>query len=66
VTLEHSENEYLKYPVNGVITVLEFSVSHRIISAVFRASRDNGSLSAPVRVINPKFKYPADLVGKTA
>ena len=61
VTLTGGGNEYLKYPVNGILELFEIGIHHEIISAVFRVARPEGigiSYGAPVRVAAPQFVYP--------
>lgn len=56
VKLTGSENTYLTYPCYGLLEIIEFGTTGSIIVAVFRVAQD-GQLSAPVRVVDPKFQY---------
>lgn len=57
VTLTGSDNEYLKYPVRGVLTMLEQKTDLRMGATIFNRLLEDGSLDVPVRVSNPKFIY---------
>lgn len=57
VTLTGSENEYLTYPVKGVIRFCEQGMDLSIIYAVFHRMDDEGRLGPPVTVSKPKFTF---------
>lgn len=62
VTLQSSDNEYLRYPVDGVIRICEQGTSLTISQAVFHRFNDDGSLGAPVTVRNARFSYAPGLL----
>ena len=57
VYLEESDNEYLAYPVRGVIRLCEQRTDLSIASAVFHCELDDGSLGPPLRVDNARWTY---------
>lgn len=57
VELYSSHNNYIDYPANGLIDVLEVGVNGEVISAVFIEISDIGKKSPPVLIKNPTFKY---------
>lgn len=57
VTMVGSDNEYLSYPCNGIIQILETGTDESIISAVFRRKDEDGFLNCPVVVKHPRFEY---------
>ena len=57
VNLMSSENDYLSYPVKGVITINEQGTDLSVSIAVFRHLKEDGSLGAPVVTKNPVFTY---------
>jgi hypothetical protein len=57
VTLHGSENEYIRYPSQGVLVINEQGVDLSVINAVFHCSNEDGSLGAPCRVKRPIFTY---------
>lgn len=61
VTLQSSDNTYLKYPCSGELELFEIGVHGRIINAVFRGKVEGSEnkLHCPVVVKNPVFVYPA-------
>lgn len=52
--LINSDNKYLRYPVNGVLVIVEQGTDLSI-KAVFHRLKSDGSLEAPVVVGNPMF-----------
>lgn len=58
VTLTDSDNQYLSYPIRGVIVILEQGTDLSIIKAVFHV-RDpaSDSLGPPVSVGHPRFEF---------
>lgn len=59
ITLTDSDNNYLSYPVAGVIRFAEQGVDLSIIQAIFHALKDDGSLGPPVSAPNARFEYRA-------
>ena len=65
VTLTHSENEYLAYPCEGLLQILEYGTNGSILVATIRVKRPvseyngkfNSLFSAPVRCQKPVFQY---------
>ncbi len=57
VTLTGGENPYLALPLGGELEILEVSLDGRVLYAVFRVLRPDGTLSAPVQVRAPEFSY---------
>lgn len=59
ITLTASDNNYLSYPIAGVIRFAEQGVDLSIIQAIFHALKDDGSLGPPVSAPNARFEYRA-------
>lgn len=61
VTLQSSDNPYLKYPCVGEIELFELGNDGSIITGVFRRQDSDTPhcLRCPVVVKNPVFVYPA-------
>ena len=61
VTLQSSDNPYLKYPCVGEIELFELGSDGSIITGVFRGQAVDTpkKLRCPVVVKNPVFVYPA-------
>lgn len=60
VTLLASDNVVIKYPVEGVLHVLEQGFNLGASHAVFHHLHDDGTLGPPVAARNPKFSYGGD------
>jgi hypothetical protein len=57
VTLTKSENEFLSYPVKGVLRLPEQGTHLGVFSGVFHCLNEDGSLGAPVEVRHPEFTF---------
>jgi len=57
ITLLLSDNEYLTYPCEGTIEILEIGNDGHITNAVFRAAKSANCAGTPVVVKNPRFQY---------
>lgn len=61
VTLMASDNQYLTYPVRGVIRFSEQGTDLGIRSAVFHRMDEDGRLGPPVVVRKPTFMFDGDM-----